>query len=100
MTILVEEDFTLISLVKADLHKIYLTNYDMFERASTRNPNPCTRGGCRWHLVFKKGMSIASLTINGLRCHFEEIQLLLEDFDIHILALNETKVDPEHPKGL
>ena len=45
-------------------------------------------------------MSIASLNINGLRCHFEEIQLLLEDLGIHALALNETKLDPENPKEL
>ena len=100
MTILLGEDFTLISMVKADLQTIYSANDGMFERAFTRNPSPCTRDGCRWHLDFKKGMSNASLNINGFRCHFAEIQLLLANLDIHVLALTETKLDPEHPKEL
>ena len=38
------------------------------------------------HLGFKKGMAIASLNVNGLRGHFDEIQVLLRDLGIHILA--------------
>ena len=57
-------------------------------------------GGCHQHLGFKKGMAIASLNINGLRSHLDEVQLLIRDFGIQILALNETKLDPDYPKEL
>ena len=56
--------------------------------------------GCHRHLGFKKGMAIASLNINGLRSHHDEIKLLLSDQGIHILALNETKLDASIPKEL
>ena len=45
-------------------------------------------------------MAIASLNINGLRSHLDEIKLLLNDRGIHILALNETKLDALIPKEL
>ena len=45
-------------------------------------------------------MAIASLNINGLRSHLDEIKLLLNDRGIHILALNETKLDASIPKEL
>ena len=45
-------------------------------------------------------MAIASLNINGLRGHHDEIKLLLNDQGIHILALNETKLDASMPKEL
>ena len=45
-------------------------------------------------------MAIASLDINGLRSHLDEVQLLNRSLGIHILALNETKLDPNHPKEL
>ena len=72
----------------------------MFEGASTRRPKVCLRGGYRQHLDIKKRMLIASLNINGLRCHIEEIQLLLEDLGVHVMAVNETKLDPEYPRKL
>ena len=56
--------------------------------------------GCRQHLGFKKGMAIASLNINGLHIHQDEIRLLLNDQGIHILALNETKLGASIPKEL
>ena len=43
-------------------------------------------------------MAIASLNINGLRNRLDEVQLLIRDLGIHILALNETKLNPEFPK--
>ena len=52
------------------------------------------------HLGFKKGMSSASLNINGLRSHLDEIQLTMKRLGIHILALNETKVVSSIPKEL
>ena len=51
-------------------------------------------------MSFKKGLTIASLNINGLRGHFDELQLFLQSSGIHILALNETKLDPQYPKEL
>ena len=45
-------------------------------------------------------MSIASLNINGLRSHLDEIQLTMKRLGIHILALNETKLDSSIPKEL
>ena len=36
--------------------------------------------GCHQHLEFKKSMAIASLNINGLRSHHNEIKLLLTLF--------------------
>ena len=36
---------------------------------------------------------MASLNINGLRSHIDEIKLLLNDLKIDVLALNETKLD-------
>ena len=45
-------------------------------------------------------MAIASLNINGLRSHLDEVQLLNRSLGIHILALNETKLDPNYPKEL
>ena len=70
----------------------------------TNRENACFTGErpdlCRQHLGFKKGMAIASLNINGLRSHLDEVQLLIRSHGIHILALNETKLDPHYPKEL
>ena len=45
-------------------------------------------------------MTIASLNVNGLRRHFDEIQNIVFSLGIHILALNETKLDEKHPEEL
>ncbi|MEN8446458.1 MAG: endonuclease/exonuclease/phosphatase family protein, partial [Cyanobacteria bacterium J06555_13] len=45
-------------------------------------------------------MAIASLNVNGLRSHLDEVKLLLKDLGIHILALNETKLPHNYPKDL
>ena len=45
-------------------------------------------------------MTIASLNVNGLRRHFDEIQNILFSLGIHVLALNETKLDEKHPEEL
>ena len=45
-------------------------------------------------------MAIASLNINGLCNHHDEIKFLLNDKGIHILALNETKLDGPIPREL
>ena len=56
--------------------------------------------GSHQQLGFKKGMAIASLNINGLRSYLDEVQLLIRNLGIHILALNEIKLNPEFPKEL
>ena len=43
-------------------------------------------------------MAIAPPNINGLCSHLDEVQLLIGSLGIHILALNETKLDPNYPK--
>ena len=45
-------------------------------------------------------MVIASLNVNGLCSHFDELRSLIKDLEIHIIALNETKIGPEYPKAL
>ena len=52
------------------------------------------------HLGFKKGMVISSLNVNGLRSHLDEVQLLLNNLGVQILALNETKLDSSIAKEL
>lgn len=66
------------------------------EDAGNRNTVPT---GSHQHLGFKMGMAIASLNINGLRRHHDEIKVLLNDQG-HIFALNETKLDVSIPKEL
>ena len=51
-------------------------------------------------LGFRKGLSIASLNVNSLQLHFDEIQCMTNELGIHVLALNETKLNPHVPKNL
>ena len=44
-------------------------------------------------LTSRKGMVIASLNINSLLSHHDEIVSLIKEQGIHFLALNETKID-------
>ena len=67
-------------MVGADLHYYYLHNNKI-------------EPWCRQYLRSKKGLVMASLNINGLRSHIDEIKLLLDQLEIDILALNETKLD-------
>ena len=41
----------------------------------------------------RKGMVVASLNVNSLMFHIDEIRLLIKEPGIHILAINETKID-------
>ena len=63
-------------------------------------PSSLVPAGSHRPLGFKKGMAIASLNINGLRSHLDEVQLLVRDLGIHILALNVTKLNPGFAKEL
>ena len=75
--------------------KAALAKSTSLKEADHSNNNPVT--GCRQHIGYKKGMAIASLNVNGLRSHLDEVQLLINNVGIHILALNETKLDPNYP---
>ena len=59
-----------------------------------------SKTGCHQHMGYRKGMAIASLNVNGLRSHLDEVKILMTDLGIHILALNETKLVPDYPKEL
>ena len=72
----------------------------MFNKIVSKNQDTTLKGGSRQHLGYRKGMSIASLNVNSLRRHYDEIKLLLKNLGIHVLALKETKLDPEYPKEL
>ena len=43
----------------------------------------------------KKGVVIASINVNSLSLHLDEIKCLVKEKDVHILALNETKLDKD-----
>ncbi len=58
------------------------------------------QGGSNQHIRHKKGMAYASLNVNGLRSHLDEVKLLIRDLGLHILALNETKLDHNLSKEL
>ena len=45
-------------------------------------------------------MAIASLNINGIPSHLDEVKLMMKRLGIHILALKETKLDNSVPKEL
>ena len=69
----------------------------------SREDASTTGAGCSWchqHLGYKKGMTIASLNINVLRSHLDEVKLMIKDLGIHIFALNENKLDQGYPKEL
>ena len=57
-----------------------------------------SKTGCLRHISYRKGMTIASLDVNGLCSHLDEVKVLMTDLGIHILALNETTLAPEYPK--
>ena len=76
------------------------TQYKQHNAFEIPTSDTVASGRCHQHLGFKKGMAIASLNINGLRSHLDEVQLLIRDLGNQILALNETKLDPEFPKEL
>ena len=76
----------------------------MLPSQGTSREYACLNGNqadsCHQHLGFKTGMALASLNVNGLRSHFDEVELLIRSQGIHLLALNETKLDPNYPKDL
>ena len=51
-------------------------------------------------LGFRKGMIITSFNVNNLLAHKDEVEIILKDQGIHILALNETKINDNYPSDL
>ena len=50
------------------------------------------------HAIAKsKGLKIASLNVNSLLNHTDEIRVLLEKYTFDILAINESKIDNSIP---
>ena len=56
--------------------------------------------GSHQHIGYKKGMAIASLNVNGLRSHLDEVRLLIRNLGLHTLAFNETKLASNFSKEL
>ena len=44
-------------------------------------------------LTSRKGVVIASLNVNSLQSHLDEIPSLIKEQGVYFLALNETKID-------
>ena len=44
-------------------------------------------------LECRKGLEILSLNLNSFLLHIDEIKTLMKEKSIHVLALNETKLD-------
>ena len=87
-----------------DAHREVACN-QVTQKISSKNPDQgmnrqVASGRSHQHLGLKKGMVIASLNVNGIRSHLDEVQLLLNNLGIHILALNETKLDSSIAKEL
>ena len=75
-------------------------NADCLDSSDEILKTPIDGVSCHQHLGFKEGMAIASLNINGLRSYLDEVQPMMKRLRIHILALNETKLDSSIPKEL
>ena len=45
-------------------------------------------------------MSVASLSVSGIHSHIDEVKLVMGILEVHILALNETNIDPDYPCDL
>ena len=43
--------------------------------------------------VFRKGLTMASLNINSLLAHIDDLRVIIDNSNIDILAINETKLD-------
>ena len=61
---------------------------------SSRRVNEATKH--EGSLGFRQVMVIASLNVNSLPLHKDELSMFINDRGIHILALNETKLDKKH----
>ena len=67
---------------------------------SSLEPTFSNRSNIHQHTEHKKGLFIAALNINGLRRHLDEISSFINEKGIHVLALNETKLDNSYSKQL
>ena len=51
------------------------------------------QGKFNWSCIFGRGLVIASLHINSLLSHIDELRVFMYDSKIDILLINETKLD-------
>ena len=51
------------------------------------------------HIPSKRGFKLASLNVNKLSTHIDEIRILLADKFLDILAIQETKLDVSNNNG-
>ena len=65
----------------------------------SQNINSSGEDSDHQHHGHKKGLKIASLNVNGLCNHLDELQSLIYDNGIHILALNETNCHLNTPRS-
>lgn len=56
-------------------------------------PHQCTSDIKQNNLPAKRGIKLASLNINSLTRHIDELRILLVDNSLDVLSLNETKLD-------
>ena len=84
---------------EAHLNCFIVLFFNTFENPETVNSHGVAATSHQ-HLGFKKSILIASLNVNGLRSHLDDVQLLLNNQGIQILALNETKLDSSIAKEL
>ena len=65
-------------------HGVYQNHNQLKGQSGTKNDS---------QLGFRKGMAMATLNINRLTTHIDELRLVMEEKNIHILAINETRLD-------
>ena len=71
-------------------HGVYQNHNQLKGQSGTKNDS---------QLGFRKGMAIATLNIYRLSTHIDELRLVMEEKNIHILAINETKLDEFMPSS-
>ena len=81
------------------LSDLNIHHLDNFHRELASLPGERSDLGYQ-HIELKKGMKLESLSINELRSQLDEIELLSRSLDIHVLTLNETKLDSKYPSEL
>ena len=72
-------------------HGVYQNHNQLRGQSGTKNDS---------QLGFRKGMAIATLNIYRLTTRIDEVRLVMEEKNIHILAINETKLDEFMPSSL
>ena len=64
----------------------------IFSTKSKKGLHTCSNNGFS-ALGHRKRIAIASLNVNSLLFHIDEVRTLIRHIGLHILAINETKLD-------